>query len=121
MNVDYKCVFLHNQHATLTLQAARLWIAAEVAGGANSALALDNIGVTVLANATAQAGANTTEDTLPAGAGVFSSPTTKAGGILIGNIPAGSVVAIWLRRSATNSAAQNSDGLTFRVEGDTAS
>jgi len=120
LNVDYKCIFIHNAHATLTLQNAVVWIAAEVAGGADTALALDSIAVSVLASASAQASTDTNEDTVPTGTGAFSSPTTKAGGLAIGDIPAGSVKGIWIRRTATNSAAQNNDGLTVRVEGDTA-
>lgn len=118
-NVDYKCLFIHNAHATLTLQRTVVWLFSEVAGGANTAVALDNIGVTPIGQAGPQASTILNEDTAPVGVGVFSSPATKATGLLIGDIPPGSCAPIWVKRSATNSAAQNSDGVTLRVEGDT--
>lgn len=119
-NIDYKCLFIHNNHATLTLQRAVVWLASEVAGGANTAIATDNIGVTAVGAATAQAALIANEDTAPTGVSAYGSPTTKAAALSLGDIPAGSVVAIWVRRTATNSAAQNNDGVTLRVEGDTA-
>ena len=36
--VDYRCVFVFNNHASLVLQSPVLWISAEVAGGANTAI-----------------------------------------------------------------------------------
>ena len=33
-NPEYKCFFVHNAHATLSLQNAVVWISADVAGGA---------------------------------------------------------------------------------------
>lgn len=119
-NVDYQCFFVHNNHATLTLQRAVVWVPAEVAGGANTAIALDNIGVTAVGSAAAQAATIANKNTAPTGVGAFSTPATKAAGLSIGDIPPGSVAAIWVRRTATNSAAQNNDGVTIRVEGDTA-
>lgn len=119
-NVDYQCLFVHNNHATLTLQNAVVWLYSEIAGGANTAIATDNIGVTALASATAQATTIATKDTAPVGVSAFSSPTTKATGLPLGNIGPGQVAAIWVRRTATNSAALNNDGVTLRVEGDTA-
>jgi hypothetical protein len=119
-NVDYKCIFIHNSNATLTLQRAVAWLAAEVAGGANTAIAVDNIGATSVSSSTAQAASIPNKNTAPTGVGPFSSPSTKATGISLGDIPPGEVVAIWVQRTATNSAAQNNDGVTIRVEGDTA-
>lgn len=119
-NVDYKCIFIHNNHATLTLQSTKIWLASEVAGGANTAIATDNIGITPVGQSGAQASTIANEDTAPTGVSAFSSPTTKAAGLTLGDIPAGSCVAVWIKRTATNSAAQNNDGVTLRVEGDTA-
>lgn len=118
-NVDYQCVFVHNNHATLTLQRAVAWVPAEVAGGSNCAIALDGLGVTALGSSSAQAATIADKNTAPTGTGAFGTPTTKAAGLSIGDIPPGSVAAIWVRRTATNSAAMNNDGATLRVEGDT--
>lgn len=119
-DVEYRCFFVHNNHATLTLQATKVWVSAEVAGGANTAIALDNLGVTPVGQAGLQASTIVDENTAPSGVSAFSTPTTKTGGLLIGDIGPGQVAAIWVRRTATNSAAQNNDGATIRVEGDTA-
>ncbi len=115
---EYRCVFIHNTNASLTLQSPKLWISAEVAGGAVTAIALDGTGVVAAGLTTAQAERVANENTAPTGE-AFSSPTTKATGIAVPNIPAGSVIGIWIRRTATNSAAISGDGATIRVEGDT--
>lgn len=116
---EYRCVFVHNTNASLTLQNPKLWISAETAGGANTAIALDGTGVVAAGSSTAQAERVANENTAPTGE-AFSSPTSKAGGIAVPNIPAGSCIGIWIRRTATNSAAINADGATVRIEGDTA-
>lgn len=119
-NVDYKCIFMHNAHPTLTLQRTVLWIVSEVASGADVSVALDLTGVVPVGQATAQAAQIANKNTAPAGTTAFSSPTSKAVGLDIGDIPAGSVIAVWIRRSARNTAAQDNDGGTLRIEGDTA-
>lgn len=118
-NVEYRCVFIHNNHATLTLLGAVAWLSADVAGGANVAIAVDNIAASAIASAAAQAATIANEDTAPTGVGAFASPTTKAGGIALGDIGPGQCRGIWVQRTPTNSAALNNDGFTLRVEGDT--
>lgn len=118
-DVEYRCIFVHNAHATLTLENAVVWLSAEVAGGANAAISVDTTAASAVGSATAQAKEVVDESTAPA-TQTFTAPTTKATGLVIGNLTAGQVRGIWIRRSATNSAALNSDGVTLRVEGDTA-
>jgi hypothetical protein len=118
-DVEYRCIFVHNDHATLTWEAVRVWLSAETAGGAVAAIGLDPAGVTAKGAATAQAATIANEGAAPAGV-AFTAPTTKATGLLIGDIPAGSVAAVWIRRSAANTAAVDLDGVTIRAEGDTA-
>jgi hypothetical protein len=118
--VDYRCIFVHNAHATLSLLNAVVWLFAEVAGGANCAIAIDNVAASAIGSASAQADNIATETTAPSAAGAFSSPTTKATGLSIGTIAAGQCRAVWVKRTAQNSAALDSDGVTIRVEGDTA-
>lgn len=118
-NVDYQCLFIHNNHATLTLQNAVMWLASEVSGGVNMALGADTVAPSAVGSSTAQALLIANKNTAPAGVG-FSAPTTKAAGISLGSIGPGQVKALWLRRTATNSVAVNTDGLAVRVEGDTA-
>lgn len=118
--VDYRCMFVHNSNASLTLTTPKVWISSEVAGGASVAIAIDNIAASAIGSASAQADQIATETTAPTGVGAFSSPTTKAGGLSLADLPNGQCRAIWWRRTAANSAALNSDGATIRVEGDTA-
>jgi len=117
-DVEYRAIFVHNNHASLTWESPTVWLSAETAGGADIAIALDDLGVTVKGSAGAQADEVADEDTAPSGES-FSSPTTKGGGLVIANIPAASVAAIWVRRTATNSAALDNDDVTISVEGDT--
>uniref|UniRef100_A0A6M3L9I6 Uncharacterized protein n=1 Tax=viral metagenome TaxID=1070528 RepID=A0A6M3L9I6_9ZZZZ len=118
-DVEYRCIFVHNAHATLTWQNVVAWLSAEVGGGANAAIAIDDIAASPIGQATAQADEVANENTAPTGE-AFSSPTTKATGLALGNIAAGYCRAIWVKRSAANSAALNNDGVTVRCEGDTA-
>ena len=118
-DVEYRCLFVHNAHATLTWQSPILWISAETAGGADIAIAVDDIAASPIGQSAAQADEVADEDTAPTGE-TFTSPTTKGGGIALSDIPAGECRAIWLRRTATNSAALDNDDATIKVEGDTA-
>jgi hypothetical protein len=118
-NVDYQCLFLYNAHSTLTLIAPVLWIQSEISGGANTALAVDNTASSVYGATLVQATTVGNKNTLPVGVSAFSNPTTKATGLALGDLGPGKVKAIWVRRTATNSAALNSDGVTLRFEGDT--
>lgn len=117
--VDYRVYFVHNSHATLTLFGAKAWLSSEVAGGASAAIALDGTGKVAYNAAGAQAERIANETTAPAGES-FSSPTTKGAGLNIGDLAAGQVIGIWVRRTAANSAALDNDGVTIKVEGDTA-
>lgn len=119
-NEDYACIFVRNGHATLTMQRTVIWLVSEVAGGAVTAIALDLLGVVPIGQAGAQAASIANKNTAPTGVTAFSAPTTKATGLNVGDIAPGSCIAVWVRRSAKNTAAQNADGVTLRVECDTA-
>jgi len=116
---EYRCFFVHNNHATLTWENVVVWLSAEVSGGVAAAISVDTTGVTAKGSGSAQAKTVADENTAPA-TQTFSSPTTKATGLSIGNIAAGSVQGIWVRRTAANTGAVNADGVTIRCEGDTA-
>lgn len=118
--VDYRAVAVLNNHATLTLENAFVYVSAEVSGGAAVAIAVDNIGPTAKGSSSAQAAEIATETTAPTGVGAFSTPTNKAGALPLGNIGPGQVKMVWVRRTASNSAAKNNDGFTLVVGGDTA-
>jgi hypothetical protein len=117
--VDYRCIFVHNNHGSLTLQAPKVWLSAEVSGGANIAIATDNTAASAIGSASAQADQIANETTAPSAVSAFSSPTTKGTGLSLSDLPPGQCRAIWVRRTAANTAALNNDGVTLRIEGDT--
>lgn len=118
--VDYRCVFVHNSHATLSLTSAVVYVSAETAGGASVAIAVDNTAASAIGSASAQADEIANETTAPTAVGAFSTPTTAGAGLSLGTIPAGQCRAFWVRRTAANSAALDADGATWAVSGDTA-
>ena len=117
-DVEYRCIFIHNAHATLTWQSVVAWILSQVAGGANIDIAVDGVAASAIAAAAAQADEVANENTAPTGE-TFSAPTTKATGLSLGNLAAGYCRAIWVRRTSTNSAALDNDDFFLKVEGDT--
>ncbi len=119
--VDYRCIFIHNSNTANALQNAVAYLSAEVAGGASIAIAVDNIAASAIGSSTAQAAQIANETTAPSGVGTFSSPTTAGTGIALGSIPTGQCRALWVRRTAANSAALSNDGVTIAVSGDTGS
>lgn len=118
--VDYRCIFVLNNHATLSMLSTAVYLSSEVAGGASIAIALDNIAASAKGSASAQAAQIANETTAPTGVGTFSSPTTRAAGLAIGTLTPGQVKAVWVRRTAANTSALDADGVTFAVACDTA-
>ena len=112
---EYRCFYVKNNHGSLTLQSAKIYISADSTGAdTDIAIALAGEGV----NGTAETVAN--EGTAPTGE-TFSTPTTEGGALTIGDIPAGQHQAIWVRRTVS-AGASAATGLsaTFTVVGDTA-
>ena len=118
MEEEYRCIFVHNNHATLTYLSPVVWLFNQVAGGTDVSISVDTTAASAVGSASAQAKEIANEDTAPASQ-TFSAPTTKLTGLALGDIPAGQVKAVWVKRAAMLSAAMNNDGATLRVEGDT--
>ena len=118
-DVEYRCLFVYNSHGSLTWQGPKVWISAEVAGGASIAIGIDTTAASAVGNSSAQGLQIADESTAPSGVS-FSSPTSKGTGLSLGDLAAGNVKAIWIRRTAANSAALNNDGATISIEGDSA-
>jgi hypothetical protein len=116
---DYRAVFIYNSHGTLTLIGPKVWFSADVAGGAVLDMGLDTTAASAVGASAAQALQVATETDAPVGV-TFSRPTTKSAGLSLGDIPPGQCRAIWIKRTAQNTAALNNDGGTISVEGDTA-
>jgi len=117
--IDYRCIFIHNSHGSLTLQSPVIWISAEVAGGANVAIGVDPATASPIGQSSSQAAVVADELTAPPGV-TFSAPVSKATGVNLDDLGPNQCRAVWVRRSATNSSALSNDGATLRVEGDTA-
>lgn len=112
-DVEYRCIYIHNNHGTLTLQAPKIWIQTNTPSTSTTV----DIGLgTSAVNGTEQTVAD--ESTAPTGV-TFSAPADFASGIALGDIPAGQHRAIWERRTVTAGAAVYSDSYTLRVQGDT--
>jgi len=118
--VDYRCIFVLDNHGTLTMLSTSAYLSAEVSGGASIALAVDNVAASAKGSASAQADQIATETTAPSAVGAFSSPTTPATGIAMGDIAAGQVRALWVKRTAANTSAVDADGFTLGIACDTA-
>jgi hypothetical protein len=121
--VDYRCLFIHNTNTANAYQNAAVWLSSEVAGGASIAIGVDTTAASLVGSAAAQALTIGSLTTAPAGV-TFASPTTYAAALIavpLGTIPVGSCRAIWVKRSAANTAALSGDGVTLAVQGDTGS
>lgn len=114
-DTEYRCVYVHNAHATLTLDNAVAFITSNTPSADTSV----EIGVGAAAiNGTETAVEN--ESTEPAGVTFFSAANLGAA-LALGNIPAGEHKALWVKRIVNaGAAAYTDDQTTIRVQGDTA-
>lgn len=112
-DAEYRCIYVHNAHATLTLQGAKIWIQSQTSSSdTDIAIALGGEGL----NGTAETVAN--EGTAPAGES-FSQPASFAAGLTIGDLAPGEHYPVWIRRTVNAAAASATDAWTIRVQGDT--
>lgn len=113
-DIEYRCLYVRNSHATLTLYGVIAWILSNTP----STDTLIEIGVGASAvNGTETAVAD--ESTAPAGVS-FSAPASYGAGLALGDIPAGQHRAVWIKRTVTaGAAAYSTDGATLSVQGDT--
>jgi hypothetical protein len=127
--VDYACVFiLNNTTSGNTMLNTVAWMpsAYYVTGGATVSIAADPTGATTKASSSQQAVKITSSVIAPAGVTGWVSPTGSApaypsytNGIVLGSLAPGYCTAVWVRRSATNSAPVNNDGFTLEIDFDT--
>ena len=114
---DYRCLFVLNNHATETLLATSIWIESQTPEGADVFIGLDPAGITPKGQAGAQAATIASEGAAPAGV-TFSGPTSGGTALSVGDVPAGSCFAVWLRRRvAAGAKAMASDSLKLHVRG----
>lgn len=114
-DVEYRCVYVKNEHATLTLYGSVLFIQSNT----DSADTVVDVGLgTSAINGTEQTIAN--ENTAPSGVS-FGSPASYETGYVIGDLAPGSSKAVWIRRTVTAGAsAFSNDGVTLAIQGDSA-
>lgn len=114
-DTEFRCVYVKNNHVSLTLQNAKVWIQTTTPSPDTSIeIALAGEGV----NGTAETVGD--ESSAPAGE-VFSTPTTEGTALSIGDISAGQHQAIWIKRIVgATASAYNTDSVVLRVKGDTA-
>lgn len=128
--VDYACVFIHNNTSSgnsMLNTVAWLPTTYYVTGGAGAQLAPDPTGTKLLASSVQQAVKITANTNAPAGVSGWVSNTSTvptssnsyANGVYLGTIQPGYVCAIWVKRTATNSAPVNNDGAGIQINFDT--
>lgn len=97
-DTEYRCIYVVNNHGSLTLQNAKVWISSNTSSSSTEI----QIGLGVSAiNGTETAVGN--EGTAPGGV-TFSLAASEGAALSIGNIPAGQHKAIWIRRVVTAAA-----------------
>ncbi len=119
-DTEYRCLYFRNNHGTLTLKSAKVWISTETGSGdTNVDIGLDPAGVGD-GSASGVATIIGDEDSVPAGV-TFSHPTTEGGAISVGDIPPGDAIAVWLKWVVNSGAAAvASDAVIVTIKGDTA-
>jgi hypothetical protein len=112
--IEYRGVYVHNAHASLTLVGAVLWLAANTPSASTTV----DVGVgTSAVNGVEQTIAD--EATAPSGV-TFAAAASQGAGVALGDIPAGQSRFVWLRRTVSAGAAAVNDAFTLRAIGDTA-
>lgn len=104
-DTEYRAIDIKNDSITDNLQSVVVWLANQ---GSYSTVSYGYDGTATQSVAT--------ESTAPSGI-TFSSGTTKATGVSLGNMNAGTKKRVWLRRVIPVGATHNTDNPSLRVEG----
>lgn len=114
-DTEYRCIFILNNHATLTLQAATIAVQSQTGSAPVHTLALDDIATSAKGASSAQAATVADESSAPTGVGAFG-----AGPLTIGDLAPAECKAVWVKRvAAAGVGAFNPATLVLRVTGDT--
>ena len=109
-DTEYRCIYVHNNHGTLTMLSSKIWIQADNLSYISIALGGEGL------NGTAETVVD--ESTAPIGES-FSAPANEGASLSLGNIPAGQHYPIWVKRTVPPAAAAASGSFTLRVKCDT--
>lgn len=113
-DIEYRCVYVHNAHATLTMDNAILWIQANTP---STSTTIDvSLGTSAI-NGIEQTVAN--ENTAPTGM-TYVAAANAGAAIALGSIPPGQHKAVQTRRTVTAAAPAIADSFTLRTQCDTA-
>lgn len=114
-DTEYRCVYIHNAHASLTMQNVKVYIQSNTSS-------VDDTWEIGLGSAALNSTEQTIVDEQTAPTSVtFSAPTTYAAGLAPPDIPFGQHKAIWYKRIVSPAAAaNNNDTITINIDCDTA-
>jgi hypothetical protein len=114
-DVEYRCIYVKNTHATDTLYSAKVFISQDTTSADDEVdIGLDPAGK----NGTATSIAD--EGTAPTGV-TFSHPTDYDTGLSLGDLGPGEYYAIWIRRTVNaNAASIANNSYQIKVQGQTA-
>lgn len=107
-DTEFRGVYVVNEHATLTLESAVVWIEEQTAS--------PDTAITIAVAAEGTMATIATETDPPTGV-VFSSPATKDAGLALGDLSPGEARGIWIRRVVSQEARPSLDNSRLRVEG----
>ena len=95
-DVNYRCVYLKNTHASDTATGVAVWINQDSLGADTISIGADPAGI---GNGTSTGVATTivNEATAPAGV-TFSQPLSEGAALALGNFTFGTGIAIWIKR-----------------------
>lgn len=112
--IEYRAFYVKNNHATITWQSVVFWIDSLTSSADTEfdvALASEAVNVAIVQTLGS-------ETSVPSGV-TFTRPTTKAGGLSIGNMAAQAFKGLWIKRTVNAGAAAAADSGSLRCEGDT--
>lgn len=114
-DTEYRCVYIHNNHGSLTLTGAKVWRPTHSVG-ADTTVAIA-VGTAAI-NGTEQTIAN--ESTAPTGVSWSTTAIDRASGLALGDIPPGQHKAVWVRRVVVAGATPQAGATTsVQAGGDT--
>jgi len=127
--VDYACLFILNNTASgnsMLNVVAWLPTSSNVAGATVKGIGADPAAASVKTSSSPQAAVISTNTNAPTGVSTWAYDTTSdpsspsyANGLQLGTIAPGYVKAIWVKRTAGNTAPVNADGYGLQVDFDT--
>ena len=117
-DTEYRAIFVKNAHGSLTWQGVKLWIVAQPdARGTKESFEIGIEAPSAQPDGYIQ---TIVDESTPPAAISFSAPSSKGAGLDIGDLAAGYIYGIWLKRIVpANTEVKDSAQVQIRCEGDT--